>query len=46
LTARNVDLVAEGYDLALRGGNMRDASLIVRRARLPETAGRRVNFRI
>lgn len=30
LTARNVDLVADGYDLALRGGTLRDSSLIVR----------------
>jgi DNA-binding transcriptional LysR family regulator len=32
LTVRNVDLVAEGYDLALRGGNLRDSSLVVRGA--------------
>jgi DNA-binding transcriptional LysR family regulator len=31
LTARLVDLVTEGFDLALRGGPMRDSSLMVRR---------------
>jgi DNA-binding transcriptional LysR family regulator len=31
LTARRVDLVAEGIDLALRGGRLGDSSLIVRR---------------
>jgi DNA-binding transcriptional LysR family regulator len=31
LTARRVDLVAEGVDLALRGGRLGDSSLVVRR---------------
>jgi DNA-binding transcriptional LysR family regulator len=30
LTARNVDLIADGYDLALRGGNLRDSGYVVR----------------
>lgn len=31
LTARTVDLVAEGFDLALRGGTVRDVSLVARK---------------
>jgi len=36
LDNRNVDLVAEGFDIGLRGGYVRDSSLVARRvARLP-----------
>ena len=31
LSARRVDLVAEGFDLAIRGGNLEDSSLMVRK---------------
>ena len=30
LSARNVDLIAEGYDLALRGGELHDSGYVVR----------------
>lgn len=30
LSARNVDLIADGYDLALRGGDLRDSGYVVR----------------
>jgi DNA-binding transcriptional LysR family regulator len=30
LTARNVDLIADGYDLALRGGDLHDSGYVVR----------------
>ncbi|HEY8944964.1 MAG TPA: LysR substrate-binding domain-containing protein, partial [Polyangiaceae bacterium] len=30
LSARNVDLIAEGYDLALRGGDLHDSGYVVR----------------
>jgi DNA-binding transcriptional LysR family regulator len=36
LDNRNIDLVAEGFDISLRGGYVRDSSLVARRvARLP-----------
>ncbi len=31
LTSRHVDLVAEGFDVALRAGNLKDSSLVVRK---------------
>lgn len=31
LTSRHVDLVAEGFDLALRAGDLKDSSLVVRK---------------
>ena len=36
LTGRTVDLVAEGFDLALRAGELRDGSLIARKLGLSE----------
>jgi DNA-binding transcriptional LysR family regulator len=36
LTGRKVDLVAEGFDLAVRGGNLEDSSLIARKLAVVE----------
>jgi len=36
LTGRKVDLVAEGFDLAVRGGNLEDSSLIARKLSVVE----------
>ena len=38
LTGRVVDLVAEGFDLAVRAGPLRDSSLVVRRVGVLESA--------
>lgn len=38
LTARRVDLVAEGFDLAIRAGRLEDSSLVVRRIGLAPLA--------
>ena len=38
LTGRTVDLVAEGYDLALRAGRLRDSTLVAKRVRNLEGA--------
>jgi DNA-binding transcriptional LysR family regulator len=38
LTQRRVDLIAEGFDLAVRGGKLEDSSLVVRKVGVPPLA--------
>lgn len=39
LTSKTLDLVENGVDLAIRGGPVRDSSLVARRLGAPQTAG-------